>query len=554
MTNVTSVVELHPGLCPKNFWDNSCTAHSDCTNLHIRQQGRRLTLFNAAANLDRIKRTIGSTTLQHMRLPTECDFYVVDSQVDPEDFGHPFVFLSSNIFVARAIGLHPSLDAPDAYLNEMHSSLKRLDDIHALAYLGPFGSLVSTSTSLDPPRGPHSALQFAKDFSSKSSARPRATCIESRDEYLLSVLTPDSGPLNTTTGQKPFHIWKTANNVPLSHLKIIMSSLQTSSHQYATFNSDLSTEARELLFQAISQPAGRRCLIESDSTTMDYTSNSDLLPLSVVNTIVDLFIDFSRRPSFKSLGLTLATFNLLFVENGFSCVPLARFTELNLRGFTKLTCCMFSGLYYKHWSQLTYSTPPTAPCIPEVQQDTQAHSSPVLGSPLGTPELADALGIAPNGPQQLWDLFTTLRAERASTPHGDSTLTLTRIASQVVTTSIPVASPASILKRSPGMLHLSGLASTAKATSNSSQTSPPTQQVRVTTGAPQTASSSFFALRPSTLGTPLPLMMSIGHSTYSGGGSQSGDRTKKRVRFEDQENVDPHRPKMANLAFSPCTE
>ncbi len=39
-----------------------------------------------------------------MRMPTDCEFYCVDSQIDPEDFVHSAAFNCPGIFIAKVIG------------------------------------------------------------------------------------------------------------------------------------------------------------------------------------------------------------------------------------------------------------------------------------------------------------------------------------------------------------------------------------------------------------------------------------------------------------------
>lgn len=519
-------------------------------------------------------------------MPSDCELYVVDSQVDPEDFGHLLSFKDTNIYVAHAMGLHSLLRAPASYLETFHAALEKLDATHSLAYLGPFGGLNSSGAAA-PACDPHSPLRFAQDFGNvKLCHLPRATCVNSGDAFLLRLLTPDANYRHHGTNRPAFNIWKTANSVSRPHLEVIMRSLCGNSLQFATFNSDLSVETRDLLFHAISRPAGRRCLIESDSTLMCYSSRRDLLPLSVVNTIVDLFVDFSRRESFKSLGLTLATFNTLFVENGFDCIPKARFTEFNTRHFARVSCTLLSGPYYKHEDLFSYgqsevrsSTTAVVSALPTLITARTDAAPDAVPSPTPTAiinndtchAVATALNTTWSGPQQLWDFFTNLQA---SSPTGGLSQAVTGSAPSLHSTPLALVRTSTTLKRSAGLLRLSLHATDTRALSEIDDGPSPTYSDTVSSGmdtvslqsSPEAAvitKQSFYKGRTAVAASRAILAprteaisnfsssrvrgtlidVETGHTTRMAFTGSHANKGSKRVRFADKENSDVYLPK-----------
>ena len=342
---MSNSIELHPRLCPRDFWDNSCRNSDLCDKFHIRQPGFKLVIFNAAANLSRIDRKLKNSTLAEMRLPYDCSLFVVDSQVDPEDYGKQFTFRNRNIFVARAIGLHPSVRAPPAYLKVLHTHLKKLDLGYGLAYIGPFGGAQASASSDQGSLGP---LTFIRDFNiaSASPSKTRAVAIASNDDFLLRELTigcPSSE--RPSRSRQDFFLWKTVGRSGSAQLEHIMESLDSNPHYFATFDSELSPVTRDALFNAFKSSTGRQCLLESVSPSVRTASNTELLPLAVVNTIVELYVDFRRKTSFK---YSLAEFNNLFTTNGFSCIPQSRFDEVNQRALARTTTAVLSPAYYDH--------------------------------------------------------------------------------------------------------------------------------------------------------------------------------------------------------------
>lgn len=358
---------LHPRLCHRNFWMNSC--RGQCKSLHLRRPGRKLVIFNAAANLNRIDRKLGSSTLANMKMPFDSELYMVDSQIDPEDFGNSIVFKDPRIFVARAIGLHPGNLAPKEYFDLFKNGLTSIDTHFGLAYTGPFGGNghIKSEERYD-------AKSMASHFTSKASTasqkefRERPTALAHKDETLLAHMTPCQ-----ETSQCA-NIFMSANKNSMQQLTAIMDLLRVHPYMFATFSSDSNDFARQKILNVMDRSSGRKILLESASPSMRAATNSDLMPLSIVNFIVDLYLNFQKDRHFNSLGYSLAEFNSFFTENGFNMVPkhlfhLFRTTEA-ITSFDLAVKQTLGLAYHTHKNNMSYG------------RSTQQQTSPKSALPL----------------------------------------------------------------------------------------------------------------------------------------------------------------------------
>ena len=363
---------LHPKLCPRNFWDKSCES-PNCSMLHIRRPGRMLALFNTCANLHRINRKIGKGLLSTMRMPEDCELYVVDSQIDPEDFGSSINFQSRNIFIAHAIGLHPSTGAPMEYFDEFTRHLRVLDQRHDFAYVGPFGGCpeIKAPNCCD-------ATEMTASFSSDRD-HPRATAVGNRDELLLQA--PRHPEL-----RGPVLFLSVGRNSTLQ-LGSAHTQLTTNHKTFLSFNGESlrsSYPTRNLLMRTISKDHGRRCVLETCSTAVRHATCNDLLPLAVVNIIVDLYVKLMEESSFRALHYSLAEFNTHFNENGFKLVPLTCFqvyhTGAALNAMNTAIKDTLGNLYERFRRDISYgrvAQPPRSTPIPweSRPQSREAHSA-----------------------------------------------------------------------------------------------------------------------------------------------------------------------------------
>ena len=347
---------LHPMLCHKNFWSNTCTKGYNCTQLHFRRRGRKLEIFNAAANLNRIQRHLRNSILENMEVPSDCTLYIVDSQIDPADFENPLTFVNENILVARAIGLHPSTCAPKEYYELFQTGLKHIDKHFRLAYTGPFGGATNLTKSER-----YNAKRMSDSFTTNTD---RSTALACNDDELLTFHTPDREICQQLEPRyaSNANIFKTANRNSSESLVKVMKIVSENALAFATFDSKFTRASIDQLKMAfLADRTGRRCLIESDAPSATVDTGASILPLAVVNTIVAYYIELQQDSDFRKLGYNLGDFNALLVDNGFSCVPKHKFidshshaTRTTLKKLTSLVSKTLGDAYRTHFATIAY--------------------------------------------------------------------------------------------------------------------------------------------------------------------------------------------------------
>ena len=123
----------------------------------------------------------------------------------------------------------------------------------------------------------------------------------------------------------------------------------------------LTANLREPPLAFLADQTGRRCLIKSDAPSATIDTNSSILPLAVVNTIVAYYIELQQDSDFRKLGYNLGDFNALLVDNGFSCVPKHKFidshshaTRTTLKKLTSLVSKTLGDAYRTHFATIAY--------------------------------------------------------------------------------------------------------------------------------------------------------------------------------------------------------
>ena len=140
--------ELKNQLCEMNFWNDSCHNNS-CPKHHIRRRNDRLVLFDTNAHLNRLSRK--DTNLPLMKIPTNCDLYINDCIVDPNDWNNPINFTNPNIQVCRSFGIHPKTLAPKAFFSRISGHLVELANEFPIGAYGPIGTTNLTNDSNSSP-------------------------------------------------------------------------------------------------------------------------------------------------------------------------------------------------------------------------------------------------------------------------------------------------------------------------------------------------------------------------------------------------------------------
>jgi len=286
---------LHKSACPENFWKDTCKDSNICNLLHIREHGKTLHVVNGCINLNRVQRKCMSTSdITATVLPQNCELYVVDSIVDPEDFANPISFKDTHIFVARAYGLHTSTVAPREYFNQVLTALLTMEREFKLAFVGPFGG-----DSNVPLKERYNAIAYARAFISQHKKDLKTSTIQDKTPICLNsndvALDFAIGPGNFTDGGHRF-IWYNSNRQRIDRFKMLVGRYtKCSTSHYSTISQTSETAVYDNLRLAYTDDdftTGSRLLFNTEQANKAIDIN-EILPLAVVNTIITVYIRLS---------------------------------------------------------------------------------------------------------------------------------------------------------------------------------------------------------------------------------------------------------------------
>ena len=312
---------LHNSACPKNFWLDECSSEEKCGLLHFRRNGSTLRIINSNINLNRVERRFKAYTsknfeLADMEIPAHTELYLVDSQIDPCDFGSPIKFNNSKIYVARSIGIHSGTLMPEKYQEAFLEGLTSLSQDNGLAYVGPFGGhpSINQENQFDP-------IPSIKAFVNTDMP----ICLTSSDPSL----DRDLGKRHFTAGG-PKIIWANANrqNYDRSYL-ILDRYIKTSDRHYASITPTANQRIIDIIrdsYLDVHFNTGSRILYQSETPTRK-TSLNDIHPLAVVNNIITTYEQLSLDNRFRIFCRSLADFNSLVTRHALTLLPHKLFTS-----------------------------------------------------------------------------------------------------------------------------------------------------------------------------------------------------------------------------------
>lgn len=346
---------LHERACSNNFWTDSCIDSSRCGKLHFRKSGTSLRIINCGININRVERRCKALLgedygLENTPIPSNAELFLVDSQIDPEDFGNPIRFNNPKILVARAIGLHPSTVAPIAYHKKFLEGLIDLtSDNRTLVYAGPFGghTNVEVENRFDP-------LPAFKAVAKTTIPISLASSDISLDQNI--------GP-QYFTSEGPHIIWSNANKQTYDRSnRIIDRYIKVSDRHSAMISSENYNKHLGLVLNAyldVHRNSGNRILYQSDSINRK-SKLTDIVPLAVVNNIVDTYVQLSKDNRFQKFCPTLASFNTLINDHALEILPKIRFSATaTAHNSFKARCQYYLGLAFSdHRHEMTYGLKP----------------------------------------------------------------------------------------------------------------------------------------------------------------------------------------------------
>ena len=345
---------IHDDLCARNFWDDDC--FDDCGKLHIRRNGQKLVLFDGLCHLNRLQRKTRSK-LNSMELPHNCELFLNDCCVDPEDWGKPITFNNPNIHVARSIGLHPNTLCTGNFFKETTQHLKTIAQKFQLASIGLIGA---TSTINDDtfnykiqdiinvlktnPNNHNTPIYIKSDSLDNDNHIHKAIKSSLIDSPIIwqSINRSDFKRFNNFTDQ----LLRQNNQYHLSiDGRLFDESVVSANRTYKIFSSY--TELHERMILESGAPHG----LPSYSRSFD----GKLYPLHIADIIVELFYCLKQTPTYNQY--TLSDVNDMIVSNGFNMFPRTVFYSMNTKAFRIITASTLGLTFKKYEKNINYDSP-----------------------------------------------------------------------------------------------------------------------------------------------------------------------------------------------------
>lgn len=332
-----------------NFWNDSCQ-NNPCPKHHIRRKNDRLVLFDTNAHLNRLSRK--DANLKLMKIPTNCDLYINDCIVDPNDWNNPINFTNPNIHVCRSFGIHPKTTAPKAFFSRTSGHLVELANQFPIGAYGPIGSTNLTDETEQSPN----FEKILKDHSriQKSSGIPIIICNMDSDQEAHQTIKKLS--VNPYT---PI-VWQNINNHSTERFNHFVKNILPSNEQYLFTINGKCLEykfARTIQNSLKTKEILERLLIGTDSPhyPANYYGKVYSTPLHIANIMLEIHLIISRSDAFKNF--TLADTNDFFTSNAFSVFPKGLFQGLNKRCFDNFIRLRLTPTLTEYRSHIKYLQP-----------------------------------------------------------------------------------------------------------------------------------------------------------------------------------------------------
>ena len=414
---------LHEKACSNNFWYDTCTDSSKCCKLHFRNSGSALRIVNCCINVNRVERRCKAQLgedygLENTPLPTNTELLLVDSQIDPEDFGNSLRFNNPKILVARAIGLHPSTVAPSAYHQKFLEGLIDIaSDNRTLVYAGPFGghTNVEMENRFDP-------LPAFKAIAKTAIPISLASSDISLDHNL--------GP-QYFTSEGPHIIWTNANKQTYDRSNRILDLyIKVSDRHSAMISSENYNKHLNLVLNAyldVHNNSGDRILYQSDSINRK-SKLAEILPLAVVNNIVDTYVQLSKDNRFQKFCPTLAKFNTLITAHALVILPKERISASATahNSFKARSQCYLGVAFSEHHHEVAYGLKPKLSIKPRFEGSMVDRGFVIPKLPLMDLKTTQPIQTTPpvkrRQPNQPHNLVKEPTSKRRSTDTTTSTL------------------------------------------------------------------------------------------------------------------------------------
>ena len=325
-------------LCESNFWYDSCHTF-ECKNFHIRRYGERLTLIDTNSHLNRLNRKFGNVTI--MEIPKNCDLYINDCVLDPEDWHNPILINNPNVNISRSLGFHPNTQAPQAFFSQAVRVLSEMTKFMPIQAFGPFGASHNKS-DLN-----YSLQQILVEHHNSKHPHILPLLFYVIDNPLLAKQALDLAQIDQTA---PI-VWQNLNNTePKSLLEFCSNIIEKHENHLICFNGKAFEYKYANRIQQVFLKYLNKLLIGTDvpQNIPSYCYNNDKFsyPLLIAKIVLAIHLRLVKIEQFKMFSL--ADTNNFLNSNAFSVFPKNRFNDLNFRAYQSYLSKMYKCLYVEY--------------------------------------------------------------------------------------------------------------------------------------------------------------------------------------------------------------
>ena len=346
-------------MCFDNLWNDSCR-NNKCHRHHLRRSGDKLILFDANAHLNRLARKTDTRTI---KIPINCEIYINDCCVDPQDYGNPISFNNPNIHVCRSLGLHPYTQAPQPFFKRVFQKIIEISSTFPIATIGPFGT---TNKDLTGTYKLEELLDFLK-LSKKEETTTITIYSKEADEQISKMLIDKK--IQSTI------IWQKMNEGPTSRLQNFIKHTMRETKQFSfTINKKIfESRQRHVLNESTKNTNFlNKLLLESSTPTGQPQFQNSTYVLQLANTIIQFHRQLTKIKEYQYFSA--ADTNDLLVSNGFKHFPKSTFDQLNVESYRNYTTKHLAPIYTEYKNLIRYYNPSSSTTTPKTLPQKRANA------------------------------------------------------------------------------------------------------------------------------------------------------------------------------------
>ena len=285
-----------------------------------------------------------------MKIPTNCDLFINDCVIDPQDWTSLIHFNNPNIHVCRSFGIHPKTIAPKAFFTRLTYHLRDVANNFPIAGYGPFGSI-----STDTPEFSPDLEKLLSNYQHIKNTLNMPIIISNQDSDSQTHSILKQNEYNAPI------IWQNINNNSIDRFVNFTKSILPTNDLYM-----FSINGRGLEYKYANQIQHilrdksilKRLLLGTDCPqyAANYTRQLISHPLHIANMVLELHLILIKNTAFKNYSL--ADTNDLLTSNAFSVFPRRLFNDLHIRSFENYTKKTIGVTLDDYKSLIGYSSVP----------------------------------------------------------------------------------------------------------------------------------------------------------------------------------------------------